>query len=342
MYKDEPDIAWAPHDSLCGVDTKARAKRMHETRIPERRDPLPSDASHAHEDRDRSLGGRNKANGPRLSDTVMMNYAGVRGLAAMSLALLLSLATGAVAQYPDMIPGSYTDAETGIDFQTWTAPPADNGDGASHLALSFQRTPPQAMLQNTLATWYVFSPLPTPKGYGKRDAHLGITLIVSQSCASIASDRSGWCGLAHDGHMISSLLLVAYPHDGKVLTSFRWATDYFMPDLYAGDGPPPAITQLRSSVNESRYEIVYRCENCFAWSAPGGAPAGGSGSSTGAMGFGYAQAADPRRTRLPVQNVTREDYSTWAALEGDVVVGECEAPKPTCKSAAKRGQVRKR
>lgn len=161
--------------------------------------------------------------------------------------------------------------------------------------------------------------------------------------------------------MISSLLLVAYPHDGKVLTSFRWATDYFMPDLYAGDGPPPAITQLRSSVNESRYEIVYRCENCFAWSAPGGASAGGSGSSTGEMGFGYAQAADPptnpacpdkiglqyhtlgyAQWQVPVQNVTREDYSTWAALEGDVVMGECEAPKPTCKSAAKRGQMRKR
>lgn len=142
--------------------------------------------------------------------------------------------------------------------------------------------------------------------------------------------------------MIHSLLLVAYPYNGQVLTSFRWATDYFMPDLYSGDGSP-TITQIRSSVNELRYELVYRCQNCFSWDDAEGENQGSSNSSEGEIMLGYAQAADgptnPERPSeitlqyhtlgyaqwvVPVRNVTREDYETWSELARDTEApGEC-------------------
>lgn len=153
--------------------------------------------------------------------------------------------------------------------------------------------------------------------------------------------------------MISSLLLVAYPYNNQVLTSFRWATDYFMPDPYGGEGSP-TLTQIRSFVNESRYELVYRCENCFSWNDPQGENAGSSNSSTGEILFGYAHAADPptnpgcpsnitlqyhtlgyAQWTVPVENVTRADYQAWTELATDIVPGECETRKRVCKSSTK-------
>lgn len=68
--------------------------------------------------------------------------------------------------------------------------------------------------------------------------------------------------IAHGGHMVRRLLLIVQPFDSEVLTSFHWATDYFIPNVCQGNS---TITRMSSSFNDTRYEVIYRCESCFAW-----------------------------------------------------------------------------
>lgn len=140
--------------------------------------------------------------------------------------------------------------------------------------------------------------------------------------------------------MVKGLLLVAWPYEDQVLTSFRMATDYFMPDVYSGNS---TLTQIASSVNETRYELVYRCQNCLAWTdADGGSQS--VQTSEGTVGLGYAQGADgPENAGCPdeivleyhtvghstwvahIEEAPIEDYDAVAQLATEVVSGECSA-----------------
>lgn len=140
--------------------------------------------------------------------------------------------------------------------------------------------------------------------------------------------------------MVKGLLLVAWPHDDQVLTSFRMATDYFMPDVYTGNS---TLTQIASSVNDTRYELVYRCANCLAWTdADGGSHE--VETSAGTVGIGYAQGADgPENAGCPdeivlqyhtvghntwvagVEGMPIEDYDAVAEMATAVVSGECSS-----------------
>ncbi|SPO06266.1 uncharacterized protein DNG_08955 [Cephalotrichum gorgonifer] len=214
----------------------------------------------------------------------------LRRLTASAVVLSTLFSTPCCAQYPDMVLGSYLDPATGANFTTWTAKPDSSGSGG----VTFGVVLP-ADAAETDATEYI--------GY--------------LSCASTSADRTGWCGIAHGGHMIQGLLLVAWPHKGQVLTSFRWATDYFMPGVYQGNS---TITQISSSVNDTGYELIYRCENCFAWE-DGEGYLGSMKSSSGELGFGYAQAADgPEDAGCPAGITLQyhtQGYSTWVgAVDG--------------------------
>lgn len=138
--------------------------------------------------------------------------------------------------------------------------------------------------------------------------------------------------------MVKGLLLVAWPFEDEVLTSFRMATDYFMPDVYTGNS---TLTQIASSVNDTRYELVYRCQNCLAWTDAEG-EAQKVETSAGTVGVGYAQgAATPENAGCPeeivleyhtvghstwvahVEEAPIEDYEEVAELATGVVDGEC-------------------
>lgn len=66
--------------------------------------------------------------------------------------------------------------------------------------------------------------------------------------------------------MTQALLLMAWPYQDQVLTSFRYATGYQAPDVYTGDA---TLTTLASSVNDTAFEIVYLCKNCWQWNQGG-------------------------------------------------------------------------
>ena len=137
--------------------------------------------------------------------------------------------------------------------------------------------------------------------------------------------------------MLSSILLMAWPYQDKVLTSFRLATDYFMPDVFAGNA---TVTQIRSNVTSTGYELVYHCANCFQPEDADGVY--GVHTTRGLLVLGHAQAFDaPDNAGCPAQisflyhnngygmwsapldGVASPSYARWAATPGRVVAGSC-------------------
>lgn len=126
---------------------------------------------------------------------------------------------------------------------------------------------------------------------------------------------------------------MAWPYESQVLTSFRFATGYSEPAAYTGNA---TLTTLASSVNDTAFEIVYRCENCFKWSQDGAD--GQVSTSTGSTVLGRAASNEapgnpgcPKDITIPYHrrlfgqygasfaNATVASYSKYAALP----------PKPT-------------
>ncbi|KAJ7864972.1 cellobiose dehydrogenase [Mycena olivaceomarginata] len=99
---------------------------------------------------------------------------------------------------------------------------------------------------------YVFPPLatsgPNPNEY--------IATIVSPLA-------NQWSGYALSGSMIDSLLIAAWPNNGKIVFTTRYATTNVLPDVYNG----PIITTLSTGtyVNSTHWKWVYRCQNCTSW-----------------------------------------------------------------------------
>jgi len=138
--------------------------------------------------------------------------------------------------------------------------------------------------------------------------------------------------------MPNDLLLMAWPYQSQVLTSFRFVGDYFLPPPYSGSA---SLTQIRSSVNATGFEVLYRCQGCFSWSSADyneTAP-----TATGdPLVFGYAIAAEAPKNAgcpdkiefgfhqqgygewgIPVENATQASYSKWTSLATKSVNGSC-------------------
>lgn len=150
--------------------------------------------------------------------------------------------------------------------------------------------------------------------------------------------------------MNENLLVVAYPSAGQVLTSFRWATDYTFPTVYTGNAK---LTQISSATNATHYSVIFRCQNCLAWSQ--GGSQGAAPTSEGYLVLGWAHAtASPSNAACPSafrvgqhesQGIfagqlnaaaVNPSYTAWAAKATATVAGSCgvttsvaPAPKPT-------------
>ena len=137
--------------------------------------------------------------------------------------------------------------------------------------------------------------------------------------------------------MTNNLLLMAYPNEGEVLTSFRWAAEYGPPEVYTGDA---VLTQVSSAINETHYSVIFRCENCLQWTQ--GETNGGASTISGAVMLGWAHAqssptdgacADSAGVAQHTtqglfratfnEQAAAADYETWAALATSTVPGSC-------------------
>ncbi|KAI1389821.1 uncharacterized protein F4822DRAFT_442940 [Hypoxylon trugodes] len=149
---------------------------------------------------------------------------------------------------------------------------------------------------------------------------------------------TGWCGISHgeSGQMTQALLLIAWPYKDQVLTSFRFATGYNLPGVYTGNA---TLTQISSKVTETGFEVIYRCQNCFAWNQDG--TSGSVQTSGGTLVMGRASAktvpshpecpADISFVQhqsfgqfgAPLKDIGKAKYPDWAALATKNVTGEC-------------------
>lgn len=160
-----------------------------------------------------------------------------------------------------------------------------------------------------------------------------------KQCSSTNATNTGWCGISLGGTMTNSLLLMAYPYQNTILTSFRYTTDYARPGVYTGNA---TLTQVSSHLNSSHYTLIYRCQNCLSWTE--GGYTGNASTSAGSLGLGWAQSiAAPSNRKCPEQIIFHEhnamgifvanlssqvanpSYSSWAALATKTVSGNCGA-----------------
>ncbi|KAL0942703.1 fungal cellulose binding domain-containing protein [Colletotrichum truncatum] len=227
-----------------------------------------------------------------------------------ALAALLAaspLLDGAAAQGSS--PTTITDAKTGIIFNSWSATNAQTVGGITY---GF------ALPQNALTT----------------DANEFIGYL---QCSSKNGQGTGWCGVSLGGLMVNKLLVMAWPYNGEILTSFRWASGFDMPEVYAGDAK---LTQISSTINATHYTLIYRCQNCFQWDHKG--VTGGASTSAGGLVLGWAQSfTSPTNPSCPANiglaqhdnqfihgssidsNIANPSYSAWAALATKTVTGNC-------------------
>jgi cellobiose dehydrogenase (acceptor) len=206
-------------------------------------------------------------------------------------------------------PTRYTDAATGIILQSWTNPAGN---------LKFGYTYPANA--NTVAS---------------------TDLIGVLECQG-----SGWCAVSLGGSMVSRPLVVAYPQDGQVLVSVKWATGYENPPPYGG---AHKISQISSSITATGFKVIYKCEGCLAWDfqgIKGSAPTNGD-----SMPIGWAYSAEPVANGecvddtvlpqhdtfgnygfTPDESSLRSEYSEWAKLPTKVIKGTCGGGSTTTSS----------
>jgi cellobiose dehydrogenase (acceptor) len=144
--------------------------------------------------------------------------------------------------------------------------------------------------------------------------------------------------------MTNSLLLMAWPYNGEILTSFRYATGYSMPAEYTGNA---TLTQISSTINATHYTLIFRCQNCWAWSQGGQSGAAATSSSFLVLGWAQAKPA-PGNPSCPSKiEVKQHDngqgifgaqldskavnpsYTSWAALATKTVTGSCASATAT-------------
>ncbi|KAL5601056.1 hypothetical protein BROUX41_005885 [Berkeleyomyces rouxiae] len=228
----------------------------------------------------------------------------------------LSLAGSGLAQSTPAT--TFTDTATGIVFNTWDIPSTQTQGG---LTLGM------ALPSDALTT----------------DANEFIGIL---KCGSPNGKGTGWCGISFGGPMTQTLMMIAYPSGDDVLTSFRYATGYTMPDLYTGDAK---ITQISSTITDTGFELIYRCENCLAWNQNGQSGKASTSKKTMTLGWchGYESPTGPEcpDTLTVAQHDTQSvfggalndqvassEYTTWAALATKTVAGTCGGGSATTPS----------
>jgi len=219
----------------------------------------------------------------------------------------LSLASGAAAQ----VFAPYTDSN-GIKF--WQA--------------TFSTTVGQGDAQWGMA-------LPAAADTAMENEYIGRLVVPRVNTGT-------WMGLSHFSEMTSSLLLVAWLDNEDIVTSFRYATGYVAPDIYTGNA---TLSQISSTVNDTHYELTYRCENCWSWDQAGvtGSQVPATTASAAQL-IGWAQATNPPTNPgepdsaiqqhandgifgALVKSARNADYTSWVSLA--TASATTSAPYPT-------------
>ncbi|KAF1941685.1 choline dehydrogenase [Clathrospora elynae] len=150
------------------------------------------------------------------------------------------------------------------------------------------------------------------------------TDLIAQIQAPISN--GGWAGFSMGQSMVGQMLVVAWPNEGEVVSSFREATGYTSPSTTSGDFSMSPIPD-GTFVNETAFSYTFLCSKCLSdnpakglvlspelnivgWAfsdAPLTNPADASSALTyHTAGFGaFGSPMDPAKNA---------DFAKWAAL----------------------------
>jgi cellobiose dehydrogenase (acceptor) len=152
------------------------------------------------------------------------------------------------------------------------------------------------------------------------------TDYIAQIQAPITDD-GGWAGFTMGQSMTGNLMVVAWPHEGKIVSSFRLATGYTNPAVATGDfkmNPIPDGTY----VNGTAFSYTFLCKNCISkdpetgmvlYEAPSTNIVGWAFSATAPTSPASASAALNYHTGfgafgLPAADAQSAKFETWAAM----------------------------
>lgn len=123
------------------------------------------------------------------------------------------------------VAGDYTDPGTGIIFRTQTIPNGSPNQGLSTGGYTVGLALPAnaATVDSTEYIGMIVSCYARNPGKDQADYH--------KIGSSKDTTSTGWAGLSHGGGMTNNLLLMAWPYNGKILTSFRQASCVNSPRL---------------------------------------------------------------------------------------------------------------
>lgn len=150
--------------------------------------------------------------------------------------------------------------------------------------------------------------------------------------------------------MTQALLLMTWPYEDQVLSSFRYASGYEAPGLYTGDAE---LTTLASSVTDTSFDIVYLCKGCWAWDQDGATGSVSTSSGTAVLGRAAADEAPgaagcpdditiPYHSRAfgqfgaPFASATAASYSAYATMSAKptTTASTCANATPTGNATA--------
>ncbi|KAM3417617.1 Cellobiose dehydrogenase [Cercospora zeina] len=203
---------------------------------------------------------------------------------------------------------------------------------------------------------------------GTGDAQIGLALppasaeeleneYIGRIVAPIPTGGT-WFGLTHTSGMTGCLILVVWPNEDQVITSFRYATGYVEPDLYTGDA---ALTTINSFVNSTHFGLTYRCKNCWTWDQGGEtgsavppttsdafqmlgwAQGGAAPTNPEATSAAIAQHAQANIMAAEVASARNTGYTSWTSLgtpttsapsssQTSATATTTAAPAPSCTS----------
>lgn len=203
--------------------------------------------------------------------------------------VLGTLALAGLAQLAAAVSGTtaYLDSNTGIDFQQY----ADTDVG-----FSFGIAVPEN---------------PTTDFIGQ--------LVVP------LTDSAGWGAIALGPGMTGRLLLVAWPNDDEIVSTFRYTSAYSNPDVYTNSTLSALPIANGTFVNSTHFSFTFLCEGCVI----GGSTTFDFSAGSGAIGYAVSSSnpttpSDPASAlvyhdvgaNIYLANFTAAesaDYETWAS-----------------------------
>jgi cellobiose dehydrogenase (acceptor) len=103
------------------------------------------------------------------------------------------------------------------------------------------------------------------------DYSFGISLpenVTTDFIGRISAKGTGWAGISLKGRMANSLMVVAWPHNGKMVASLRYSSGYTSPGPHANKSITLKELPFGTSIIGDTFTYSFLCEQCIQADGP--------------------------------------------------------------------------